>query len=292
MEFHNTKEEVIPIRVPSVGSDLKIKLANNPSLQELDPFSIDKFISILEGDLTESIKLLATQQLIKEIEIYINESLAYLNVSEVHKEAYRSSFLVMEEEDSILLVFQPIEWLIGAMENGAPPYSIKEALLTSSGAKMSKKGYLYRVVPMTNRERVKGTGGNFDIGSVEFDQQMIKDTLSRVKYKYKLLEENYKDGFYHRRESIRDLNRQGKPRKVAERIRTYRTKQEFQKRVKPRVTEFTTFKTVSENPDSIDNSWTHPGFVGYHIFENAYNYGRTRLTRIIKTYKDRMLKEF
>lgn len=292
MEFSTTKEDVIPIRVPNIGGDLKVKLTNNPSLQELDSFSINKFVSVLEEDLTDAIKLLATQQLIKEIENFINESLAYLNISEVHKEAYRSSFLVMEEKNNILVIFQPMEWLIGAMENGAAPYSIKEALLTSSGAKMSKKGYLYRVIPMTNKERVKGLGGSFDIGSVEFDQQMIKDTLSRAKYKYKLLEENYKDGFYHRRESIRDLNRQGKPRKIAERIRTYRTRQEFQKRVQPRVTEFTTFKTVSENPDSINNNWTHPGFVGYHIFENAYNYGRTRLTRIIKTYKDRILREF
>lgn len=212
----------------------------------------------------------------------LEDRLSSLGLSQEHYEEYGRSLQIYQEEDNIILRFQPESWLIEAMENGCPPFSIKEAML-SKKSKISSKGYRYRSVSISDREK-RGTP---QLPLTESSEAVISDSktiIRGLKYKYKLIFEGNEAGGYVRKESffIPSSDETKKPRKAFDRIRQFRSETAFKTRQRPRTTVYQNIRTMSDNPESLSD-WEHPGFNNpFRIFENMIDWCENETAKTIE----------
>lgn len=271
----------------------KIRLKKNDTSSVLE----------IERELTEilpNITALSLKQLEEEANQFIKEEVLRLPISEHHKSEYLGAFTVVSDynTDTVHINFSTSEWVVFAMEIGVASFSIKDNILKKA-TKVSKKGYRYRTIPMTNRvpTALTETQKESRFWGKNIEQELIMETIRKLNYKYTLIEEKEEispsgDRNYSRRETfyLKPSQVGRKPRPVTERVRVFATKEAFKRKAKPILTTFTNFKTVSENPDSLDD-WTHPGFPGYNLVDKVQQWCETRLSTVFSDTIDRLMRE-
>lgn len=159
--------------------------------------------------------------------------------------------------DGVLIVeLDKDSWIANAVEEGADPFSIKEGLLRSKKAKVSKKGHRYIHVPMQKDKHRKEMGTE---KGQEIQDQIIT-ALENPQYglmKYK----GNQDGSVWEYQSVLSGNVEG-----LYRARLYKSKEEVGNK-KPQWGHIM-FRSASSNPLS-ESQWNHPGIQAANIFRET-----------------------
>jgi len=243
---------------------------------------------------------LAMKDLEERAVAFITEEVKRLPISEAHKDEYSSAFTVVSDfhTEIVHIAFSTTEWAVFAMESGCPPFSIKDNLLRNA-VKVSKKGYRYRTIPMTNRipSTLTNKQKEDQFWGKNIERDLIKSVIKKLNYKYQLIEEKEQirptgePSFIRREVFTVPAEKPGaKPRKLTERVRVFATKDAFKRKQKPVMTTFTNFKTVSENPES-QTDWVHPGFSGYNLIEKISSWCQNQIPSAFGNTIDRLMRE-
>lgn len=147
-------------------------------------------------------------------------------------------------------------WLANAVESGADPFSIKEGLLRSSKAKVSKEGYRYMSVPMGKDPKREKMGT--DKGQAI--QNQIREIMLKPKFGNLMYRQN-DDGSIWEYQNIVSEDLGG-----FYRTRLYQNQTEVSKK-NPKWG-YVMFRTASENPKS-ESKWDHPGIQASNILRDT-----------------------
>lgn len=177
------------------------------------------------------------------------------NLTQIHKKQYYDSFNIKIQEAGIEIVFQPQEVFIGMLENGAPEADLKALLLRSNYKIMADGAHKYRVIPLQTKDAIPGAM-NFapKVFTVEpnAEENLFRDLTALVGDKEKKIEMASHGGTskvrYWRTESILYRTEKG-----FKRGRVYLSEARGHKTSV--VSRFTTFRTISDNPDRPSGRW-------------------------------------
>lgn len=146
--------------------------------------------------------------------------------------------------------FEPKNERVRTIERGIKPFSIKDKMLSSSKAKISKDGHRYRTVPLS-REAARPPSTDKD--------RAVRDKINEVvrgsKFSLQFAGTNPETGRYEVRDKLKNLRRK----------RVFKDEAEYKQKKKPLSREYTIFRTMSSRPGT--SEWFHPGSSGKNIVE-------------------------
>lgn len=193
---------------------------------------------------------------------------ARLKLHDTHAH-YMQNLSVKNKEYLIVVEINPDDWLSNALESGVEPFSMKESLLNSPKAKVSKKGHRFLSIPIgAKKDAKKGTEkGNFYQDKINEVLQKPKFGLSA--YKMQL------DGTVSERQKVLtdDPQLQG-----FYRARFFPNQEALQSNSKPKWN-FILFRTVSDNPDALSR-WEHPGLFPRNILKETERWLNKNIDKI------------
>lgn len=212
--------------------------------------------------------------------------------------SYIASFRVIPLGSKNIIQFSPSTPVIGYLESGVRPFSMKEKLLASGSVKISKKGFPYKTVPL--RHNMSSPDGRMDVlqrissktvpvsaektvlTSKEMEiQAQINSVLQKARFSFL---ENAKDA------EGRTIKRSiaTNPLDIGGLIKE-ETFQSASKTAKPTKTKYVIFRTVSAKPGSAD--WYNPGFSGKDIYSKILNWQSENEEAIFSQTLDQLLAE-
>jgi hypothetical protein len=180
--------------------------------------------------------------------------------------------------DYILIVqLDPEDWLVNALEAGIGAFDMKQKMLQSKKAKVSKKGFRYMAIPIGKEKG--GTGGSTEKGQ-EF-QKRINDVLAQPKFGVKRLKTLMTGAVVESQQVLTDDPLvQG----------LYRTRQ-FESaeayhggKKKPRW-QHVMFRMMSENPAS-RAQWEHPGIKPAQILRAVDRWLANSIEPLLESFID------
>jgi hypothetical protein len=167
------------------------------------------------------------------------------------------------------------------MEAGVKSFSMKDKMLQpgKKGVKVSKKGYLYRTIPISKDDSKTSTTG---LSSREREiRSKIRDVLSRTQFSIKASFKNKNTGEY----SVVDQA----PGIV--RTRVYDSKEEFVGGSKiPKSSKVVLFRTMSSKPGT--SAWIHPGIPAKNIIKKVQDWQATNEGRVFNETVDYLLETY
>lgn len=211
---------------------------------------------------------------------------------------YIASFSVISTGNTNSVYFTPSNPVIGYLESGVRPFSMKEKLLATGNVKISKKGFAYKTVPLTHEspgpnarmdtfQRVAGRTASVEakktvLTSKEIAiQSKINSVLQKTKFSFL---EDAKDA--EGRSIKRSISKN--PLDIGTLIKeeTFEAAAKTQKLVR---TKYVIFRTISTKPGSA--SWEHPGFSGKEIYAKVMDWKNENEERIFAETLDSLLEE-
>lgn len=193
--------------------------------------------------------------------------------------SYIASFKVVPIGSQNNIIFSPSTSVIGYLESGVRPFSMKEKMLATGSVKISKKGFPYKTVPV--RHDMSGPDSKMDtlqrlakrtvsvsstrtvLTSKEMEiQAQINSVLQKTKFSFL---ENAKDA------EGRTVKRSiaTNPLDIGGLIKE-ETFESTAKVNKPTKTKYVIFRTISAKPGSAD--WYNPGFSGKELYAKVLNW--------------------
>ena len=109
-------------------------------------------VSVVEWE--DKVGVLLSKNLEEPVEQILFDLVDQQDLSQQHKKEMYDSFEYKVTTQGIDLVFNPKTPLMGALENGAPPRSLEDSVL-SRNYKVSKEGHRYRVIPLRSKDAAR-----------------------------------------------------------------------------------------------------------------------------------------
>jgi hypothetical protein len=280
-----SRSKKIKIQFPaSLKRELIERLAEEYSSRYSKPVRRNMAEAKIEN-LIPDMKAVAARELQRYAESLIDKNLEWLNMSPENLAKYSSAFSVEHDTSSITIKFYTTDWLIGAMEEGAGSFSIKEAMLRNVMPN-ENTGNRSRTIRIENSANGSGQNGKMptvgsQIGTEIADTiiRTMKEGVNKDTKDYELSEgeetitvatETGNKRFFRKREGVKLKTTTNEGRsggRTTERIETYTSKRAFAQGKKPIGVGYSSFKTISDKPGSA--AWQHPGFPGNKIFDRT-----------------------
>lgn len=193
--------------------------------------------------------------------------------------SYIASFKVVPIGNKTEIFFNPSTPLVGILEAGVKPFSMKENLLATGSVQISQDGFPYKTVPLRHKSMVKDakmdtmqriarrsvpiSAQKTAITSKEMEiQAQINSVLQKTKFSFL---ENAKDA------EGRIIKRSIASEKLD--IGSLIKEELFEsaeKETRPIKTSYVIFRTVSARPGSA--SWYNPGFSGKELYSKILDW--------------------
>lgn len=234
---------------------------NNP-FNDLYEF-LEQYLTALEAGATKAIAatpLLIRQEFASQARRSLSTSLS----------EYMAS-LDIKLSDGVLIVEQEGSWLAEAVERGISGFEMKDTLLKSPKAKLSKKGTKYLHVPLP----VSKTKPNASTDKAQLLQQKIREALNDPIFsnpKVSLTPE----GSFKKMEQLVTADPQ---LKGMYKIQGFKDKNALQNN-NPSYTQYLMFRTISNNPFA-KSKWQHPGIEPKRLFPKVNYWADNMLKDII-----------
>jgi hypothetical protein len=169
---------------------------------------------------------------------------------EVADEYRRSIEIFRTQPGKSVVRFTPASARITAIETGVKPFSIKDKMLSSPKAKLSKDGYLYRTVPIEHDPaKTPGT----DKGKTALDK--INEIVRGSRFALQFAKNLEDSGKFVVQDRLKNEN--------LVRKRVFSSEEDYRSRKKPLSRQYTIFRTMSSKPGT--SEWFHPGTSGKNI---------------------------
>lgn len=237
----------------------KVRLEDVPRYLELLPYMAEYADGIVDTALEESIEIILFSE----------------TRDETIAGQYRESIKITKLGDRKRMVrFEPTNDRIKAIETGIRPFSIKEKMLSSPKAKMSKDGHKYMTIPISKDAARKPTT-NKDAAVREKINEVIRG--SRFSLQFAGANES---GEYVVQDKTRDIRRK----------RVFASESDYRNRKKPISREHIIFRTMSSKPGTSD--WFHPGSSGKNIVSQIDRWLADNEEKVFEEAFDSMFEMF
>lgn len=211
---------------------------------------------------------------------------------------YIASFSVISTGNTNSVYFTPATPVIGYLESGIQPFSMKEKLLASGNVKISKKGFPYKTVPLTHE--FASANAKMDTfqrvakrtASVEAKKTVLTSKEIEIQSKINTVLQKTKFAFL---EDAKDAEGRSVKRSIAKnpldlgtliKEETFEAAAKTQRLVK---TKYVIFRTISAKPGSSD--WNHPGFSGKEIYAKIMDWKNENEEKLFTETLDKLLQE-
>ena len=212
--------------------------------------------------------------------------------------SYIASFKVIPIGNKNIIQFNPSTPVVGYLESGIRPFSMKEKLLTTGSVKISKKGFPYKTVPL--KHDVSSPDARMDVlqrissktVSVSSEKTVLTSKEMEIRAQINSVLQKAKFSFL---ENAKGAEGQTIKRFIATNpldiggLIKEETFQAGAKTSKPTKTKYVIFRTVSAKPGSAD--WYHPGFSGKDIYSKILNWQSDNEEAIFSETLDKLLAE-
>lgn len=233
--------------------------------KKISPEDVEKYLELLPS-LVEYAQSVADEALEEAVELIV-----YSEISDDQEaEEYIESLQVVKiNSDKRMVKFHPINSRIASLETGVKPFSIKEKMLNSPKAKMSKDGFLYRTVPLS---RSATSEPKTEKGREILEK--IRETIKGSNFAFQFAKDFPEKNQFVVQDRAKNVIRK----------RVFKSEEEYKKKQKPLSKEYVIFRTMSSRPGT--SNWFHPGTSGKNlegkvnqwlldnearIFEEAFN---------------------
>lgn len=177
--------------------------------------------------------------------------------------------LDIDLKDNMLVVTLDNSWLAKAVEDGQDPFSLKDTLLNSPKAKLSKLGFRYMSIPLSvSKSATSGTDKGKKL------QEKIKEALKDPIFNSPKIG-RMRDGSIKMTE---ELNTADPQLKGIYRIRNFENMEAIGSQ--PRASQYIMFRTISQNPLS-RSQWDHPGIQPRKLFPKVESWANMTLSSIM-----------
>jgi len=211
---------------------------------------------------------------------------------------YIASFRVISTGNENAVFFSPVTPVIGYLESGIQPFSMKEKLLATGNVKISKKGFPYKTVPL--RHDAGSLDSKMDTfqriasrtASTEAKKTVLTSKEIEIQSKINTVLQKTKFSFL---EDAKDAEGRSIKRSIAKnpldlgtliKEETFEAAAKTQKVVK---TKYVIFRTVSAKHGSA--AWNHPGFSGKEIYKKIIDWKNENEERLFADTLDSLLAE-
>lgn len=222
-----------------------------------------------------------TQKFISFLPIMINqhiETLAQQRLTTT-RERFTNAISTKTEGGLLVITVDPEDWLAISVESGADPFDMKTKALKSPKAKISKEGFKYMVIPISQSKSAKGSstekGQDF--------QAMITKELTKPKFKLPKMKLGI-DGTLSMMEEVIAND----PRaKGMYRVKTFKSAKDMASGGRPVRSGYVMFRVMSEK---FPEKWQHPGIKPANIFKDTETWIYQMLPGTFKQFLDNEIR--
>jgi len=223
---------------------------------------MDNFIKLLTGYVdalsagvertAELVPIVVRQKMAAKAKLKLNSTYQnYMNALSSKMEGY---ILVIEIDQK--------NWLANATESGIDKFNMKEGLLNSKSAKISKKGHRYARIPIgKDPNRAEGSHGTEKANEY---QKLINHVMKKPKFGGSSLKMMQDGSLLESQKLITD---QPKAKGLV-RFRVHQSAQSFHSGKSRGKFGYALFRTVSENGSMTGATWDHPGIKASNILRD------------------------
>lgn len=168
---------------------------------------------------------------------------------------------------------------IKSLEIGIKSFSIKDRMLSAGkpGVKVSKQGFLYRTIPISQEEEKTGKKVS---EKQQKTQAQIRDILASANFSLKMAFKNKESNEYTVVDKAPGLAR----------TRVFESKEAFVAGKKAKKSNTVVFRTMSNKPGT--SEWKHPGIPGKNIKNQIDRWLVTNEDAIFNDVLDNLMEQF